>query len=69
MRGSKKYGLYIAMIRNVSQSIQHNQFIYVNTWDGVAPVIRALSSCVKRMTIKIVNRCNTFKKKIVLRDH
>ena len=26
-----------------------NQFIYVNTWDGVAPIIRAEGSCMKRM--------------------
>ena len=26
-----------------------NQFIYVNTWDGVAPIIRVEGSCMKRM--------------------
>ena len=35
-----------------------NQFIYVNTWDGVAPIIRAGGSSMKRMTIKVDN--NTF---------
>ena len=24
----------------------------INTWDGVAPIIRARGSCIKRMTIK-----------------
>ena len=30
-------------------------FIYVNTWDGVALIIRARGSCMKRMTIKILS--------------
>ena len=33
-----------------------NQFINVNTWDGVAPIIRARGSCIKRMTIKILSQ-------------
>ena len=36
-----------------NQSI--NQLIYVNTWDGVAPIILARGSCIKRMTIKILS--------------
>ena len=32
-----------------------NQFIYVNTWDGVAPIIRAQGSCMKRMTKYIMD--------------
>ena len=32
-----------------------NQFINVNVWDGVAPIIRARGSCIKRMTIKILS--------------
>ena len=32
----------------INQSI--NQFINVNTWDGLAPIIRARGSCIKRMT-------------------
>ena len=41
----------------INQSINQliNQFIYANTWDGVAPFIRARGSCMKRMRIKIVN--------------
>ena len=33
-----------------------NQFINVNVWDGVAPIIRARGSCIKRMTIKILSQ-------------
>ena len=29
---------------------QQQQFINVNSWDGVAPHIRARGSCIKRMT-------------------
>ena len=32
-----------------------NQFIHVNTWDGVAPIIRAQGSCMKRMTKYIMD--------------
>ena len=32
-----------------------NQFIYVNTWDGVVPIIRAQGSCMKRMTKHIMD--------------
>ena len=32
-----------------------NQFIYVNTWNGVAPIIRAEGSCMKRMTKHIMD--------------
>ena len=42
------------------RSVCHNQSINrsfnVNTWDGVAPIIRARSSCIKRMTIKILSQ-------------
>ena len=31
---------------------QQQQFINVNSWDGVAPHIRARGSCTKRMTEK-----------------
>ena len=37
-----------------NQSI--NQFININTWDGVTPIIRARGSCIKRMTIKILSQ-------------
>ena len=37
----------------VNQSI--NQFIYFNMWDGVAQIIRARGSCIKRVTIKILS--------------
>ena len=33
--------------KRLSRNQSRNQFIYVNTWDGVAPIIRA-----KGMTIK-----------------
>ena len=33
-----------------------NQFINVNVWDGVAPIIQARGSCLKRMTIKILRQ-------------
>ena len=33
-----------------------NQFINVNVWDGVAPIIRARGSCIKRMTIKTLSQ-------------
>ena len=39
-------------VRN--QSI--NQFINVNAWDGVAPIIRARGSCIKRKTIKTLSQ-------------
>ena len=32
-----------------------NQLIHVNTWDGVAPIIRAQGSCMKRMTKYIMD--------------
>ena len=40
--------------QSIDQSI--NQFINVNTWDGVAPIIRASGSCIKHMTIKILSQ-------------
>ena len=39
--------------QSINQSI--NQFINVNTWDGVAPIIRARGSCVKRIVQKVDN--------------
>ena len=34
----------------LSRNQEINQpIIYVNTWDGVAPIIRAQGSCMKRM--------------------
>ena len=40
--------------KSINQSI--NQFINVNMWDQVAPIIRARDSCMKRMTMKILSQ-------------
>ena len=32
-----------------NQEINQPIYLYVNTWDGVAPIIRAQGSCMKRM--------------------
>ena len=37
--------------KRLSRNQSINQFFYVNTWDGVAPIIQAKGSCMKRMTI------------------
>ena len=36
--------------KKLSRNQSINQFIHVNTWDGVTPIIQAKGSCMKRMT-------------------
>ena len=54
----------ILMFQNIEMAANKlvNQLISVNTWDGVAPIIRAGRSWMKRrcMTIKIVNDSKPF---------
>ena len=57
--GDKKKYILLSKIsfpkgyQEIKKSI--NQFIHVNTWDGVAPIIRAQGSCMKRMTKYIMD--------------
>ena len=44
----------ITLSQSINQSIR--QFINVNTWDGVAPIIEARGSCIKRTTVKILSQ-------------
>ena len=59
MESAPSLHLRVAQPRR-GRSVCHNQSINrsfnVNTWDGVAPIIRARSSCIKRMTIKILSQ-------------
>ena len=54
----KKYTLLLKIsfpkgYQEIKKSI--NQFIYVNTWDGVAAIIRAEGSCMRRLTKHIMD--------------
>ena len=54
----KKYTLLLKIsfpkgYQEIKKSI--NQFIYVNTWDGVAAIIRAEGSCMKCLTKHIMD--------------
>ena len=54
--GEIKKKMHFTMVnffpKRLSRNQSINQFIYVNTWDGAAPNIRAKGSCMKRMIIK-----------------
>ena len=57
----------ISFQNQINQSINQSINQFIITWDGVAPIIRARGSCIKRMTRKILTpeRYNAFELKII----